>query len=102
MEIKEIINKEGNILENFKQVAKIKHYIPLIEKIKLIDFSDPLNIIINYDNRINMKMGTFEKVDYKFRTAKELINNKISDLEKGDLDLSKLSNGNRSYFNPDV
>ena len=35
MEIKEIINKEGNILENFKQVAKIKHYIPLIEKIKL-------------------------------------------------------------------
>ena len=35
MEIKEIINKEGNILENFKQVAKIKRYIPLIEKIKL-------------------------------------------------------------------
>ena len=93
---------DDNNENNFLSLLDLLKEFDLIEKIKLIDFSDPLNIIINYDNRINMKMGTFEKVDYKFRTAKELINNKISDLEKGDLDLSKLSNGNRSYFNPEV
>ncbi len=71
-----------------------------LDKIKGIDFSDELNIMIDYDKRIKMNFGMYERIDYKIRTAAELLNNKIGKGESGILDLSVVSKENRSYFTP--
>lgn len=69
-------------------------------EIKGIDFSDELNILIDYGDRIKINFGMYEKIDYKIRTAAELLNNKIGKGERGILDLSVVSKENRSYFTP--
>lgn len=72
-----------------------------LNNIKEIDVSDIDNIIINYDNRLKIKIGKNEDIDYKILTAKEIIMNKIGSSEKGTLDLTNLNKENRSYFTPE-
>lgn len=66
--------------------------------IKKIDLSSTEDIKINYDNRINILLGSEEDADYKILTAKEIITSKIGAYEKGTLDLKNLKQENRSYF----
>ncbi len=65
-----------------------------------IDFNNGLDIIVNYDNRVKMNFGFYEDIDYKIRTAAEILNKKLGNMEKGTLDLSVVSAENRSYFTP--
>ena len=97
---KSVVFSEGINETNFLELLNLLEKNMLINNIKTIDFSNPTSIIINYDNRINIKLGLFEKIEYKLKTAVELIQNKIPYFEKGDLDLSMLVSDNRSYFNP--
>ncbi len=69
-----------------------------LNALKEIDISNKENILLNYDNRINIKLGNSEDLDYKLQTVKEILINKISALEKGTLDLTNLTTENRSYF----
>ena len=71
-----------------------------IQGIKMLDVSDSSKIIMNYQDRININLGFPEKILYKIKTASEILNNKIKDGEKGNLDLSLLLDNNRSYFSP--
>lgn len=72
-----------------------------LDKIDTIDLSDLNKIILVYDNRINLLMGNLEKFEYKIITAKEILENKINNSEKGNLNLSELEKDNKSYFIPE-
>lgn len=69
--------------------------------IKAIDISDTDNIIVNYDNRLKIEMGTGDDIEYKALTSKEIIMNKIGSTEKGTLNLKNLKKENRYYFMPE-
>lgn len=66
-----------------------------------IDISNAANIKLNYGNRITILLGVPEDVGYKLRTAMAIIENELSETDKGDLDVS-LANSDRkaSYFTP--
>ena len=49
-------------------------------------------------NRINILIGNLNELDYKIKTAAEIINNRLSKDESGELDLSMLDQGDTSYF----
>lgn len=85
--------------QNFLDLLNLLKEHNLIDKIKIVDFSHITNVVINYDNRVDIKLGTCDKLDYKIRTIKELLKTKINPSEKGTLDLSMLLLNNRSYFN---
>jgi len=67
-----------------------------------IDISNLSGIIIKYDDRINIILGNSSDLSYKISTLGEIIKNKIKDNEKGNLDMSRLNENNRSYFTPDI
>lgn len=73
-----------------------------IGNIKIIDLTNKANIVVNYDGRISIIIGSREDLHYKIVTAKEIISTKINQLEKGELDLRDLSKENKSYFTPEV
>lgn len=68
--------------------------------IRVIDFTNPSNIVLNYEDRISIIVGGKQDLHYKMVTAKEIISNKINQPEKGELDLRDLTKGNKSYFTP--
>ncbi|MDR0903928.1 MAG: FtsQ-type POTRA domain-containing protein [Ruminococcus sp.] len=70
-----------------------------LEKIDYIDISDPGNIKIMYDNRINMQMGGLSDFAYKLSFLKEIIDTKIGPNTSGRL--SMLSTGGASFIDSD-
>ncbi|MDR0986679.1 MAG: FtsQ-type POTRA domain-containing protein [Ruminococcus sp.] len=70
-----------------------------LEKIDYIDISDPGNIKIMYDNRINMLMGGLSDFSYKLSFLKEIIDTKIGPNTSGRL--SMLSTGDASFIDSD-
>ncbi len=69
-----------------------------LNAIQQIDFSDEENIVVKYDDRLDILLGNKEDIDYKILTAKQIIINKLGAYEKGTLDLKTLKQENRSYF----
>lgn len=69
-----------------------------LNKVTGINFNSGYNLIVSYDNRVEIDFGFYENMDYKIRTAAEIINNKLGAKEAGVLDLSEVSKENRSYF----
>lgn len=63
-----------------------------------VDLSNELKVSVNYQNRINILIGNLNELDYKIKTAAEIINNRLSKDESGELDLSMLDQGDTSYF----
>ena len=88
------------VKNNFLNLLNLLENNDLINYIKVIDLSDPMNILLNYNDKVDIKLGSFDKIEYKIRTAKELLNKKIPQLASGTLNLSMLSVGKRSYFKP--
>ena len=68
--------------------------------IRVIDLTNSENIVLNYEDRISIIIGSKEDLHYKVVTAKEIISNKINKFEKGELDLRNLTRDNKSYFTP--
>ena len=66
-----------------------------------MDFSSLSKILVSYDGRITMNLGTSSSLDYKLRYAKELFDKgKIKSTEKGTLDLSTVEDNDTAYFDP--
>ncbi len=68
-----------------------------------INVSDKANLTFTYDNRIVVELGLPEDLDYKIRTAKIIIFDKLdpnnTGVIEGTLDVSKCNETKRSYFN---
>ena len=68
--------------------------------IRVIDLTNRDNVVINYEDRISIIIGSMQDLHYKMVTAKEIISNKINQFERGELDLRNLTKDNKSYFTP--
>ena len=96
---KEIVFKDKSFMRNLLEFTeKMKNNN--LSKITEINFNNGCYIYINYDNRIKINFGYYENIDYKIKTAAEIINNKLGVAESGKLDVSEVFKENRSYFTP--
>ena len=48
-----------------------------MREISKIDMSDAKHVQAQYNKKIDIQLGTLEKLDYKIKTASEIINNKL-------------------------
>lgn len=68
-----------------------------------IDATNMANISFTYDDRIKVKLGIPEDLDYKVRTAMTIINENLDKNQTGTitgvLDVSRCNSTKRSYFN---
>ena len=80
--------------------------VDIIEKLKAnelfsleeIDVSDAYNIKLSYANKITIIFGDTKDIDYKIKTIREILFNKLKSDDIGTLDLSSLGKTNKSYF----
>lgn len=87
---------ESRIAEVLGQMSE--HNLP---EVTGLNFSTSSDLVVDYDHRVKIHFGFYENMDYKIRTAAEIINNKLGAKEAGTLDLSEVSKENRSYFTPE-
>lgn len=75
-----------------------------VDKITGFDISDLSQIVINYDNRININIGLPEDLDYKIKTAFTIINEKLDPNHTGQiygtLDVSTCNKNKISHYKP--
>lgn len=122
---KKVIEIKENVEENILKIKGVEILDPKIgEKIKIksknkeetlykildlleeydltepteIDLSNESKVTVGYQNRINILVGNLNELDYKIKTAAEIINNRLDREESGELDLSLLDQGDTSYF----
>lgn len=72
-----------------------------IKNIKLIDLSNCMHILLDFDNRIKIELGSPENIDYKMKTASTVLNSELKQTDKGKLDVSLAAQDNKTYFIPD-
>lgn len=73
-----------------------------MQKITTIDMTKTYKIVVVYDNRIQLNLGTGSDMDYKLRFGKSLLDGgKFKENEKGELNLSVASETNMAFFDPD-
>lgn len=94
----EIKFKESGILTILKDISEA-----IAENefsgIKEIDVTDTANISLNYSNRIKIIIGLPEDISYKIKTAKIIISEKLSETDRGRLDVSNCKGSSKaSYF----
>lgn len=97
---KKIIYSEKSVAKKLAEFVE-KMNANGLSKITEIDFNNGFSFFVCYDNRVKINFGFYENIDYKIKTAAEIINNKLGAAESGTLDLSEISKENRSYFTPD-
>lgn len=89
--------KSKNKEENLYKILDLLNEYGLREPTE-IDLSNESKVNVGYQNRINILVGNLNELDYKMKTAAEIINNKLGKEEAGELDLSMLDQGDTSYF----
>lgn len=94
----EIKFKESGILTILKDISEA-----IAENefsgIKEIDVTNTANISLNYSNRIKIIVGLPEDISYKIKTAKIIISEKLSEADRGRLDVSNCKSSSKaSYF----
>ncbi len=67
-----------------------------------LDLSDPLQVLVEYDGRITLKLGLPQELDAKLRFAKEILSRGDMQDEKGQLDLSGFPESDRAFFDEDT
>lgn len=80
----------------FMTLATVLDRYGLLQGVTEIDVSDKLNYSLKYENRIDVMIGTANKLDYKIQMLQELIFNKLSPDDAGFLDISTAG---RATFN---
>ena len=91
-------NTLNTINEIFKTMDEIKFY-----GVEEINIENASNITMNYSNRIKIILGAPIDIDYKILTAKEIIEQKLSKSDKGELDVSDCNTDIKaSYFNTNL
>jgi len=83
-----------DVLLNNDETSKLKLY----GKISSVNLSEVNNMIVVFDNRITVKFGDLEKIEYKIRLFRQLFVNNITANQKGTLDFTMSSN---PYFVPE-
>jgi cell division protein FtsQ len=105
-------NEVGNPLQAASQQLKLlTSFYNAVEKnnfdkskINSFDITDEYQLIIRYDNRIDVLIGSETNIDFKLKMAKYLLTNNIGKTEKGKLDVSNAdpnSSDARNYFDPE-
>ena len=56
------------------------------DKVNYIDIADLSDIKLDYENRIYMLLGSYDKLDYKLKFVKKVIDEKLSEQEKAKFD----------------
>lgn len=73
------------------------------DKLSSVDVTNVARVKIVYDNRIIIKIGVPEDIDYKIRTAMKIIDEHLDPdkqrLIQGELDVSSCNTTKKSYFN---
>lgn len=88
-------DSQKSLLNQINQSIEQNNFSGITE----IDLTNMVNIALTYDNRIKVILGTSNDIDYKIRTAKSILINKIDKNESGTLDVSLSAENNHSYFN---
>lgn len=83
--------------KSLKEILNLLTEYDLFEPTE-VDLSNELKVSIGYQNRINILVGNLNELDYKIKTASEIINNRLGREENGELDISMLDQGDTSYF----
>ncbi len=73
-------NKEKILKDMLFEIQKLD-----FQNIKSINLTDKYNLSYNYDNRINVKISDYSDLEYKMKSSKPLLTEKISSVKKGDL-----------------
>lgn len=60
----------------------------LLDRTTIINVQDRLNLSLVYDDRFFVMIGTASKIEYKVKMLHGLVTTKLSDTEKGSIDLS--------------
>ncbi|WP_418706745.1 cell division protein FtsQ/DivIB, partial [Anaerotruncus massiliensis (ex Liu et al. 2021)] len=66
-------------------------------KVSLVDFSNQLDMMLVYDNRLLIDLGGGTELPYKLRFAKKVIEDELSDTFEGRLDVSLAPTTNEIY-----
>lgn len=66
----------------------------------LVDFSDRLNMLIVYDNRVMIELGTEADLDYKLKFLKRIISEELDSNFEGILDASLASSSREVWKTP--
>lgn len=69
-----------------------------MHKVTQMDFTDPYQIVLKYDDRIDMNFGLPSDFDYKIRFAQSVLAQEGMDTAQGVLDLSNVVEDDRAYF----
>jgi cell division protein FtsQ len=72
--------------------------LKLFDKMKSINVSSVNSIVVVFDNRITVKFGDLENIEYKLRFFRQLFVNNINKKQKGTLDFTSSDN---PYFSPE-
>lgn len=83
-----------NLLSKLDKESELKMY----GKITAFDLSELNAITVRFEDRITVKFGDFDDMEYKIRFFKQLYNNNITNGQKGTLDFTRSKN---PYFVPD-
>ena len=92
------LNSEGNEQLSVLQELMAATESTGITKITDINIGDVLNIVINYDNRIDVEFGTRTELERKMQYAKEILENQIKSYERGILDVSYAHTTSNTFF----
>lgn len=85
----------------FRTVMAALEKSGLGKQITAADFTKSTKILLTYENRVVLNLGEPTDLDYKFKFADSLLKNNIKKTEKGNLNLSVVSDTNEAYFDPD-
>ncbi len=70
--------------------------LEMLDKVNYINFEDLSNVEIDYESRLFMLLGSYEKLDYKLKFVKKVIDDNISEHEKALFDYR----GDKLYVGP--
>ena len=70
--------------------------LEMMDKVSYINFEDLSDIEIDYESRLFMLLGSYEKLDYKLKFVKKVIDDNISEYEKALFDYR----GDKLYVGP--
>lgn len=99
----QVTDKQYKLLLDFYNAIEVNNMDRT--KINSFDITDEYQLVIRYDNRINILVGTETNLDFKLKTAKYIVTNKIGLTDKGKLDVSNAdpnSSDARNYFDPEA
>ncbi len=84
----------GGYINNHKDAVHNKTYecieildkLGMIQKVTKLSAGDLSDIMLDYEDRLHIKLGDYEKMEYKLTFVKKVISDNLSDYEKAILD----------------